>query len=137
MNIFANIFFVFLFLLTLFMFRIVNVSSESYIMHKVIIFTAVFFYQLSLVLVTQIRSKCKIEMDKIISSALQMGLFAVIGYSIFIDMKYMPMTRHTTNLMLNSRSRSVYVSLMMTVTIAVIKSIQLMFKNNYTSCDIN
>ena len=135
MNLFANLFFIFLFLFSMFSFRMPNVENDNYIMHKLVLFIAIFCYQLLLSIVTKIRDKCKIDINQLISESLQMALFCVIGYSIFIDVKYMNSTKVAVGRVMKKNFRFIYVTFIIVLVVAIIKSAQLMFRNKYHDCE--
>jgi hypothetical protein len=112
-----------------------NVENDNYIMHKLVLFIAIFCYQFLLSIVTKIRDKCKIDINQLISESLQMALFCVIGYSIFIDVKYMNSTKVAVGRVMKKNFRFIYVTFIIVLVVAIIKSAQLMFRNKYHDCE--
>lgn len=144
MNLFANIFFVFIYLLVMLYFRIPDISENNWIWHKVIIFLALFCYQFLLELINKIKNKCKIEMVDIVSSSLQTSVAGVIGYSIYTDLRIMcsqddslmnAMTNINSLVMIEPGTNKEYLlsAGVITLVITFIRLIGLMFGSN-TDC---
>ena len=85
MNIFANIVFIFFYLLAAFLLHIPNIFNDKFIFHKVTIFFLVFCFQYLIETIDQTRSECKKKIRYIINSSFETSLMAIIGYSIYTD----------------------------------------------------
>ncbi len=92
MNPFLNLLFLLLFTVSVFYF-LVDVSGKSYLRDKVIIFVCMFLFQFSLMIISSVINKCKIDFYRIINECLKVAFIGVIGYSIYIDLTIMDTTR--------------------------------------------
>jgi len=88
MYIIVNLLFLLIYIFVLLCFRIPDISNKNYILHKFIIFSSLFFFQFVYLLVSKIIISCKIDIDDILSDALQVAVSGVVAYSIFNDFIY-------------------------------------------------
>lgn len=133
MNIFINLFFIFIFLLTIFTFKFPNINDDNYISHKILIFFLLLVYQFLLEIISKIRNHCKINIKDIVRNSLNVSLFGVIGYSIFIDFKYMSSTEEIVK-NINNNYANIYLTLLIVSIIALSKFIKVIFTNNSNDC---
>ena len=137
MNIFANLFFIFLFLLVLLFLKIPDLDyNDNYILHKVVIFVLIFCYQFLLLITNKIRKRCKIDIMETIKESLQMALYTVLGYSIFIDLKIMDSTADYVDVAMNKKGyNKVFLSSFIIGVIAIIKATGLIFTGSGSKCE--
>ncbi len=129
MNIFTNLIFTFVFLNIITYFNFPNINNDSYIKHKLMIFLAVFFFQISLSIIAKIKNNCKIVLKDIIQDSLMKAIFAVLGYSIYIDLIAMEGTKGYIKDNVNSDVLPILVSMVIVLFLAIAKTLEVMFAN--------
>lgn len=136
MNAVLNLFCIFIFILTLFLFRFPNISDGNYAFHKVIIFILILFHQIILNTINKILQKCKINIKDVIHKSMQVALFSVIGYSICVDIKYMCITKPLLAYVPRDRNvRYLYVAILLIVVMALLHSVYMMFGFDNNECE--
>jgi hypothetical protein len=127
MNIFTDIFFLFIYLTLLFYFKFPDITNNNYIFHKLIIFISVFVFRFVIELIKKIKNKCKVDPLEILKESLLYSLFNIVGYSIYIDLMYMNVCSNY-NININSdNQRFLIASLIMTIFTMLISAGKLLF----------
>lgn len=134
MNIFANIFFLFIFSFITFFFNLPNISDGRALLHKLIIFVATFIFQALLLIISKIRRGCKIEAENISKSAFETSLLSVIGYSIFTDLRNSNGDIGRNIQLSNPNMQYVYASLCTTILLVIVQTVKIMFGHNINAC---
>lgn len=126
MNVFINIFFIFIYIFTILFFKMPDVNDTNYLAHKVILFCLVFVYQVLLILLAKIKSKCKIEAVDIVYTGIETATIAVIGYSLFIDLQQynLPVL---DNIYLTNHTTHLYIAFIITLLLSFVNSMKLLF----------
>ena len=88
MNVIINIFFIFIFTFWILFFRIPDIDNRNYLFHKLVIFALLFVYQFSLLVLSKIKNKCKIDLLDVCGYSFETAIVAIIGYSIYTDLQY-------------------------------------------------
>jgi hypothetical protein len=127
MNIFANIVFIFLYLIVILYLNVPNIKNNKWILHKLVLFIAIFCFQFFLEIIHKIKINCKIDTDKIARSAFETALYAVIGYSIYTDL-------HGNNEIIDPKQRFLYAATIITIVVTFIKVFILIFKSHDDKC---
>jgi hypothetical protein len=136
MNIFLNIFFIFLFMYTLIIFRLPNIYDSRFVLHKFVIFTSVFCFQFILLLLSKIGNKCKIDIIEIFKNSFMTAIYGILGYSIYNDMIFTGLTRHPERfLFFSPRLGYLCAAISITAFISVAKLFTLSLDRNYQICE--
>lgn len=88
MNAFINIFFIFIFIFTILFFRMPDIDNTNYLSHKLTLFSLLFLYQTLLLILSKMKSKCKINPAEILIAGIETATIGVVGYSIYTDLQY-------------------------------------------------
>lgn len=94
MNIFTDVLFLLVYLLVMFFFEIPDIKNKNYPVHKLIIFTSIFIYYSIVTLIKTIKNKKNVDPYVILNDAVMMGLYCVLGYSLYVDFIYWDYTKH-------------------------------------------
>lgn len=95
MNIFSDILFLFVYIVTLMYFEMPNVNNNDYPIHKLYLFISIFGYYFVTQLIKKIKNDCHVDPYAITQDSLMMGLLCVLGYSIYVDLIYWDYTRQS------------------------------------------
>ena len=134
MNPFFNILLLFLYIIAVFYF-VIDVNNQNYLVDKLVIFIAIFFFQFVLMLISKIINKCKIETDQLINESLRIALVSVIGYSVYTDLTIMENTKESFEYDPTNPQKSIWiVSIIIIVLITLVKTIQLLLQGEQYSC---
>jgi len=76
----------FIYLMALFYYKIVDKSSDKYLLHKLIIFIFVLAFRYILEILKDIVGKVTIDTGVVFNNALIYALLAVIGYCVYRDL---------------------------------------------------
>lgn len=137
MNIFTDVLFLFVYIMTLLYFRIPDIANNNYLTHKFYLFISIFGYYYVIQMIKKVKNKCPIEPYDLLKESINMSLFCLLGYSIYVDMMYMDQTKgyfgDITTVDINKRF--VVVSLIMVLFVTVVQLIKMMFKNSPDECD--
>ena len=98
MNVIINIFFIFIFTFWVLFFRIPDIDNRNYLFHKLIIFVLLFVYQFSLLVLSKIKNKCKIDLLDVCGYSFETAIVGIIGYSIYTDLQYYDLGMHNFHL---------------------------------------
>ena len=141
MNLFLNLFFIFLLVFALFglLLRTTDKSHTklcgNFIVNKFILFIFIFCFQFLMILISKALKKCKIVMSDLISDSLQTSITTVLGYSIILDLYFMKSTRFIPEkTILGKRMGNFYLSFFIVLFVAMIKMVTLIFSYQQTDC---
>lgn len=139
MNLFTDALFMFIYLFALFYFGIPNIKNDNYLLHKLVIFLAIFAFNYIIQLIKNIRNQCKVDPIKILVNSLFMGLIATVGYSIYVDLVHMSWSKDFiintfSDLKYDDTKRYSALSLLIVFSVIIIKLIGLMFNTSLDSC---
>ena len=136
MNIFTDVLFLFIYLLTLFFFRIPNITNNSYITHKFYLFIAVFGYYYAVQLIKKIKIGCKVDPYSILHQSLNMAIYCVLGYAIFVDLLYMDWSKEYFGSIENTSRRLITCASVVVSFVTLIKLIIMVFMIQVDDCTI-
>jgi len=139
MNIFTDILFLFIYICTLFYFRIPDIMNHNYIYHELCIFVAIFVYFYAVDLIKTIKNGCKIKPYKMVKETLMMSLYVVLGYVFYVQLMYMDWSKfYIADVadVTDPTKRIISVALVMVLFVTLIKLTGMIFKNdNIVKCD--
>lgn len=128
MNIFINLLLIFVFLYGLFNLRVPNLTNNNFILNKFIIFISLVCFQFIIIIIQKIKNNCKIDINEVLNNSINIGLFGIIGYSLYNDLIWM------YNLNISTKRMYLYVTLIIILFIAFVKFLKILFVNNYQDC---
>lgn len=137
MNIFSNLFFIFLFLYAMLHFRVPDIENNDLIVHKLVMFIAVFCFQFILLVISKIRTKCKVDVKEITGISLETAILSVVGYSIYNDIIFMQMDRQIDDLITGTgdrRMKHLHICIIIIILLAFANTLKLMFGSNIHEC---
>ena len=136
MNIFTDVLFLFVYIFALLYFRIPNVINNNYLCHKLFLFIAIFGYYYVINIIKKIKYKCKIEPYEILTQSLNMSLFCILGYSLYIDMLYMDSTKRYFGdiTIIDPNKRFIVISLIITSFVMLIYLVKMLFRTESDYC---
>jgi len=134
MNPFFNLLLLFLFVIAVFYF-VIDVSNQRFLMDKLIIFVAMFFFQFVLMLISKVINKCKININELVNECLRVALVSVIGYSVYTDLTIMDSTKDTFEFdPINPHKSKWAASIIIIVLLTFVKTIQLLLEGEQYNC---
>jgi hypothetical protein len=135
MNTFFDIVFIFLFTLTIFFFDIPNLNNnKNYFNQKLIIFLAIFVFNLTMDLIKKSRNNCKIVTKTLITDSLLYGLLAILAYSLFIDLKTDFKSEFMESMTKSSFSLNITVVFLITLVYSLTRVIRKSLNENFDKC---
>lgn len=139
MNIFTDALFLFIYLFSLFYFGIPNINNDNYLKHKLIIFINIFIFNYVIQLIKKIKNNCIVDPLELLYNSLYIGLVAIIGYTIYVDVITMSWSReyiiNNFDSIANDKTKKyATISLLIVITVVLIRMIGLLFKSSYDSC---
>lgn len=137
MNIFTDILFLFVYLFALLYFKIPDVANNNYLIHKFFLFIAIFGYYYVIHIIKKIKYGCKIDPYQILTESLNMSLFCILGYSIYVDMMYMDSTKSYFGdiTQVNLNKRFLAISIIMTGFVTLVHLVKTLFKSDGKYCE--
>lgn len=135
MNVFLNVFFLFLFVYTLTVFRLPNINDGRYILHKILFFIGIFCFQFTLLLMSKMMQKCKIDIEELLFNAFSTALYGILGYSFYNDIIFAGSDGLTPRMFyLRPGAGYLFASIGITMVIAASKLVMLSFNRDYQIC---
>lgn len=135
MNIFTDLLFVFIFLYTIFYFEILDISNDSYILHKFILFILLFGFYFIVQVIRNLKTKCYSDIYQIINKSMYIAITGIIGYAIYTDFLHMESTKeYFTNIIADDRIKYLVVSFIIVLSISIIKILELLFTMKSDEC---
>lgn len=134
MNIFTDIIFLFVYLLTLFYFKFPDITNNKYAFHKAIIFITVLVFRFMIELIKKIKNKCKIDALDILKDSLLYSLITVVGYSIYVDLMYMNICSDYNISISTDNQRYLVSSFVISMFTLFISAFQMVFKMGESKC---
>lgn len=89
MNIFTDALFLYIFLFVVLYYKVINVESDNYIKHKLLLFFTVTGFAYLIQLIKKIKSRCIVSPKALAFESIKMGTLAILGYSIYTDFVHM------------------------------------------------
>lgn len=138
MNIFTDVLFLFVYIMTLLYFKLPDVSDNNYLVHKFYIFVGVFGFYYVIQMIKKIKNNCRVDPYVILQQSLNMALYCVIGYSVYVDLMYMDWSQSYIQSIDISNSNKKYLMISITVIIFVtlIQLMGMLFKVEKDDCII-
>ena len=93
-NIFTDVLILFIYIITMFYFKVPNISNNNYVTHKLYLFVGTFAFFFISNMIKNLMGKKQIDIHDVLKDTLIMALVCVIGYSIFIDLRTWDKTRN-------------------------------------------
>lgn len=125
MNTLTNIFFVFIFMFLILFYKIFDINDKNYLLHKVIIFVALFCYQYVVLLMSKFKNGCKIDYNEILKQSVETATVGIIGYSIYNDLQYADIPGVSE--VADDKIKYIYIAVIITLTLTFVNSIKLLF----------
>ena len=136
MNIFTDLLFLFVYIFTLLYFQLPDVTNNNYLTHKFYLFVAIFGFYYIIQLIKKIKNGCPIDPYAILLQSLNMSLFCVLGYSIYVDLLYMDWSQNYFGdiVVVNHTKRFITISLIIVTFVALIQLVGMLFKTSTNEC---
>ena len=131
MNLFTNLLFTFIFLNIMIYFKFPNINNDSYVQNKFMLFVSVFLFQIATTVIVNIKNECKIIFKDIVQNSLMQAIFAVIGYSIYIDLIIMGSTKEYMKNKVNPAISPIVVSMVIVFFMATVKFAEMSLTNKF------
>ena len=140
MNIFTDILFLFVYILTMLYLELPDIKNNDYPIHKFYLFINIFVYYFVIQIIKKIKNKCTIDIMLILQDCLIISLFCVLGYSIYVDFKYWNYTKdYVTDIDSSSLTSTVksysLVALIIVSFVTIVQLVKLLFTGNVSECD--
>ncbi len=140
MNIFTDILFLFVYILTMLYLELPDIKNNDYPIHKLYLFISIFAYYFVVQIIKKIKNKCTIDPFLILQDCLIISLFCVLGYSIYVDLKYWDYTKETITAIDSTDFNSILkgyssVALIIVSFVTVVQLVKILFKGSVNECD--
>jgi hypothetical protein len=137
MNIFTEALFLLLYIFALLYFNIINVNSDNYIKHKLLLFVCISLFSYVTLLIKRIKGGCGVTPQELIRESVKSGIIAVIGYSVCTDLVHMSWSKyHIENLVETSQFKQYALICVIIVSfIVLVKITNVLFTNGLNECD--
>jgi len=142
MNIFTDILFLFVYILAMLYLEMPNINNTDYPIHKLYLFISIFSYYFIIQLIKKIKNKCTIDALSIMQDSLIISLFCVLGYSIYVDLKYWEYTKDyivpiDPENFTSTLKGYLIVSSIIAIFVMVVQFVKILFGNNINECNAN
>lgn len=127
MNTFINIFFIFIFIFAILFFRIPNIDNGNRLLNKLIIFSLLFCYQFTLLVISKVKNKCKIDFLEVFTYSVETATIGIIGYSIYNDLEYLKLGNNESLYMVDDKVQYAYIAIIISLLLTFINTIKLLF----------
>lgn len=127
MNTFINIFFVFIFIFVILFFKMPNIDNTNYLLHKLIIFGLLFLYQYTLLIISKVKNKCKIDFLEVFMYSVETATIGVIGYSIYNDLQHYKLGDSESLFIVDTKVQYLYIAIIITLLLTFVNTIKLLF----------
>ena len=134
MNTFINIFFIFIFIFAILFFKIPNIDNGNRLLNKLILFSLLFVYQFTLLVVSKVKNKCKIDFLEVFTYSIKTDTIGVIGYSIYNDLEYFKLETGESLYMSDNKVQYVYIAIIIALLLTFINTIRLLFDYRPYEC---
>ena len=134
MNTFINIFFIFIFIFAILFFKIPNIDNGNRLLNKLILFSLLFVYQFTLLVVSKVKNKCKIDFLEVFTYSIETATIGVIGYSIYNDLEYFKLETGESLYMSDNKVQYVYIAIIIALLLTFINTIRLLFDYRPYEC---
>jgi len=108
-------------------FKIPNIENNNYILHKLIIFALLFMYQFILLILSNIKNNCKINVSDVFKSSLETATIGIIGYSIYTDLQFAQLGDFDAIYLGDENMKYLYVTIIVTLLLTFVNTIKLLF----------
>jgi len=134
MNTFINIFFIFIFIFAILFFKIPNIDNGNRLLNKLILFSLLFVYQFTLLVVSKVKNKCKIDFLEVFTYSIETATIGVIGYSIYNDLEYFKLETGESLYMSDNKVQYVYIAIIIALLLTFVNTIRLLFDYRPYEC---
>ena len=132
LNLILQLFFVYFALLI----GIPGTNSDNIILNKLILFIGIVTFQLFIKATMKMKYRCKFNIRKLINESLFIGLLSVIGYSFYVDLSLMNVSRQLfSDFNANKYLYPFLVTSIINSFILFILFTQIMFGNQIDKCE--
>lgn len=140
MNIFTDILFLFVYILTLLYMDLPDIKNNDYPIHKLYLFIGIFAYYFIVQIIKKIKNKCSIDPFILLQDSLMISLICVLGYSLYVDFKYWDYTKDTIMAIDSTDFNSTLkgystVALIIVSFVSVVQLIKILFNGSIKECD--
>ena len=138
MNIFTEALFLLLYIFSLLYFGIINVNSDNYIKHKLLLFICVSIFTYVTLIIKKIKGGCVVTPKELIYESVKSGIIAIIGYSICTDLVHMNWSRsYIENFVETSQFKQYGLICVVVVSfIVLVKLTTIVFTNQSSDCNM-
>jgi hypothetical protein len=136
MNFFTDVLFLFVYILIMLSLKMPDVINTDYIIHKLQIFIEIFMFYYVVKLMSRVYNDCKILPWTIMQQSFTMGLYCVIGYSIYVDLLHMDKTCSLFGdiTQVDPMKRHVIISFIMILFVIIVQAISVIFGSSNNKC---
>ena len=116
-------------------FKIIDISNDSYVQHKALLFLLIFAFQFCTTLIVKVKNNCKINIQNIIDYSLKISIASVIGYTLYVDLNIMESTKeYMQSLASDTYMTHGIVTIFIICCIVVVRVVGLLFGGNELEC---
>lgn len=124
MNALTNLFFIFIFMLTILYNKIIDIGDMNYILHKIILFALLFICQFTILVISKIKNGCVLNYETIGCQSIETATIGIIGYSIYNDLQHSNVSGMSE--ISDEKIKYVYIAIIITLLLTFVNSIKLM-----------
>jgi ABC-type Mn2+/Zn2+ transport system permease subunit len=121
----------------MFFFGLPNIKNKNYPIHKLLIFCNIFIFYYVIQIIKKIKKKCDIDLYLISQNSLMMGIYCILGYSLYVDFIYWDKTKNMFGDIktVDITKRYLIVATIITLFVLFIKLSELIFNQKQNDCD--
>lgn len=128
MNILLNTVILAVYILTLFIIGLPNLSDNNILKQKITIVIMVLWFQFLILFIEKLIFGCHYNVSSILTNSIQTAIFAFIGFTVYKDV--LSSYQITESVL----SRYSYSTMYITGAVLLMKIVSLIFNNNYQQC---
>lgn len=131
MNVLINISLIFIFLITSFYFKYPDLTTNNYILHKLIIFATLYCFQFVIMLIDSVRKGCRVDVYDIAKNSLETAIGGVLGYTVYTDLLLADVVKLKG---VSDNVKNLNITIVVTLFITLMKVIRIIFEDKNISC---
>ena len=128
MNLITDIIYIYVYLVILVFLRFIDLDYDNYLLQKFYIFISIFVFTSLLEVIKKVKNECPSRENYIISNAFSSAVIAVLGFTIYVDLVHMSLTRYSFEYInLSNFYKTLFVPLIIVLTMMTFRLIYLLF----------
>ena len=132
MNLLINIITTAIYIIVTLYFNLPNINNDLYLLHKLYLFVSLVFFQILFNLIYKLANECKIKITDVIKNSIYTAIYCIIGYSIYVDLNSMEVTKTFIENNINDKAIYVFISVIIVTFMTIVKLVEILLTNSIT-----